>query len=267
MPARNTVNTDFFQCARGSSRLKQNCLLILEEPLVIRIKGDADYTIMRTPGNDRELAAGFLLSEGMIETVDDIEMLMECPDAPNLIEVKISEGKIASTGHRNMIINTSCGLCGKEDISLLIKELKPLSEGIVLDENVIYDVPGKVLQNQDLFHATGATHAAALFDVTGRIGVVREDIGRHNALDKVIGNALLNRIHPREHGVFLSGRISLEMILKAYRVGISILAAVSAPTGTAVEVAKQTGITLCGFLRGSKMSIYSHEERIREANT
>ena len=265
MPSRNTVNTDFFQCVRGSGRLKQNCLLTLEEPLVIRVKGDADYTIMRTPGNDRELAVGFLLSEGMIKTVDDIEMLMECQDTPNLIEIKISEGKIVSTSRRNMIINTSCGLCGKEDISILIKELKPLAGGIELEENVIYDVPEKVLQKQELFHATGATHAAALFDITGRIGVVREDIGRHNALDKVIGNAALNRASIREHGVFLSGRISLEMILKAYRVGISILAAVSAPTGTAVDVAKQIGITLCGFVRGGKMSIYSHEERIRES--
>lgn len=265
MSVRNTANMDFLQCSRGSARLKQNCALTVEEPLVIRIKGDTDYTIMRTPGNDRELTAGFLLSEGIIKTVDDIEMLQECQDAPGLIEIKISANmKTDSASRRNMIINTSCGLCGRENIRELIKGLQPLPEGIVLSENIIYDVPGKVLQNQALFHATGATHAAALFDVAGRVGVVREDIGRHNALDKVIGNALLNNIHIREHGVFLSGRISLEMVLKAYRAGISIVTAISAPTGTAVEAAKQAGITLCGFLRGGKMCIYSHEERIKE---
>ncbi len=265
MSTPHTAPADFFQCTQGSGRRKEKGLLTLEEPLVIQVAGDADYAIMRTPGNDRELAVGFLMSEGMITSVDEIQLLMECPDGPGRIEIRTSGGKTVSTGRRNMMVNTSCGLCGKENIGLLIKDLKPLPEGLVVDEAVFYDVPAQVLQRQELFHATGATHAAALFDAAGRAGVVREDIGRHNALDKVIGNAVLNRLRLADYGVFLSGRISLEMILKAYRAGISIVAAVSAPTGTAVEVAQQAGLAVCGFLRSGEMSIYSHAERIRES--
>ena len=240
---------------------KETRAVVLESALVISVNGEADYAIMRTPGNDRELAVGFLFSEGMIGGVGEVTMLMECPDAPNSIFVKTSRPD-AAVVKRNLVISSSCGLCGRADIEALVAGLPAADGQIRMEAALLYAVPASVRGAQALFAETGGTHAAALFDPQGRLLVVREDVGRHNALDKVIGNALLTGVAMNGLGVFLSGRASLEMIVKAARARIPIVAAVSAPTEAAVDVAGRLGITLCGFVRGDEVTVYTHEYRL-----
>jgi FdhD protein len=235
--------------------------VVHEFPLVINVNSSADYILMRTPGNDRELVVGFLLTEGLINSVDDIQMLGECADVPHRVAVRVTTPQAEAL--RNLTVNSSCGLCGRTDVEALIRDLKRVTGDISVTPDVLYAVPDRVREAQILFRATGGTHAAALFDAAGRIQVVREDIGRHNALDKVIGHALLNGIQTARVGVFLSGRTSLEMILKAARAQMPLVAAVSAPTAMAIEAARRAGITMCGFVRGAEITVYTHEQRVR----
>jgi len=236
--------------------------VIVESALVISVNGTSDYTIMRTPGNDRELAAGFLLTEGMVESVNEILMLKECPQAPNTIRTETSNPQAESI-NRNLVVSSSCGLCGRADMDLLLDKLGKVSEeGFQVSYSVIYDIPKRVLPAQSLFKVTGATHAAALFDESGEVFVLREDIGRHNAMDKAIGAALLRGRPTARMGVFLSGRVSLELVVKAARSGIPLMVSVSAPTDAAVSMADKLGITLTGFARESGFTIYTHPERV-----
>jgi FdhD protein len=235
--------------------------VIVESALVIGVNGKSDYTIMRTPGNDRELAAGFLFTEGIIESVNEIMMLRECPETPHAIAVQTANASAAPV-NRNLVVSSSCGLCGRADMDALLDSLGRITEGIEVPYSVIYDIPRQVIPAQYLFKAAGATHAAALFDEEGTIFVVREDIGRHNAMDKVIGAALLRGKPTAKMGVFLSGRVSLELIIKAARSGISVMVSVSAPTDAAVTMADKLGITLTCFARESGFTIYAHPERI-----
>lgn len=234
--------------------------VVREGALAIGVDGKSEYVIMRTPGNDRELALGFLFSEGMIHAASDVAMLMECPDAPGAITIRTTLA--GGVVERNLVINSSCGLCGRADLEALLRSL-PAAEGdFRVDVSVLYDVPKAVRKAQTLFTETGGTHAAALFDRSGRIVAVREDVGRHNALDKVIGHALLAGGRMNEMGAFLSGRASLEMIVKAARARIPLVAAVSAPTDAAVDAARRLGITLCGFVRGDEATVYSRGDRL-----
>lgn len=235
--------------------------VIVESAFVISVNAASDYTIMRTPGHDRELTAGFLFSEGIINRIDDISMLRECPETPNSIAVKTA-GIAATPVYRNLVVSSSCGLCGRADMDALLATLDRVAEGIRISHRVLHDIPERVFQAQGLFKDTGATHAAALFDENGRIFVVREDVGRHNAMDKVLGAALLQRAETCKMGVFLSGRASLELIVKAARAGISVMVSVSAPTDAAVTLADRLGIALIGFARVSGFTIYAHPERI-----
>ena len=234
--------------------------VVRESALAIGVDGKSEYVIMRTPGHDRELALGFLFSEGMIHAVSDVTMLMECPDAPGAITVRTTLA--GSVVERNLVVNSSCGLCGRADLESLLRSLPEAEGDFRLDPSVLYGVPQAVRKAQTLFTETGGTHAAALFDRSGRIVAVREDVGRHNALDKVIGHALLTGGRMNEMGAFLSGRASLEMIVKAARARIPLVAAVSAPTDAAVDAARRLGITLCGFVRGDEITVYSREDRL-----
>lgn len=233
--------------------------VIAELPLTIRIN-EASFTVMRTPGDDRDLVAGFLLTEGFIEALNDINALSECHDNPHLITVKTK--RPIGSARRNMMITSSCGLCGHENIPELLSSLKPLSSPLKMPMDVLFRVPEQVRAAQVLFNRTGGAHAAALFDAKGKLRAVREDVGRHNALDKVIGHALLTAINTEELGVFLSGRASLELIIKAARARIPVVVSVSAPTAAAVKVAEKLNITLVGFARESGFTIYTDSGRI-----
>ena len=235
--------------------------VVVERAFVIGVNSTTDYTIMRTPGNDRELTVGFLFTEGIVDSVNDIMIMGECPDMPHAIVVKTANTSTAPV-NRNLVVNSSCGLCGRADMDALLERLGQVTEGIKVPYSLIYDIPERVIPEQSLYKATGATHAAALFDEDGEIFVVREDIGRHNAMDKVIGAAMLARRPTAQMGAFLSGRVSLELIVKAARAGLSILVSVGAPTDTAVTMADKLGITLTCFARKSGFAIYSHPERI-----
>ena len=234
-------------------------VVIAERPLTIQVDGAA-YTLLRTPGADRELVVGFLFTEGLIAGAGDIQLLRQCPDSPDVIAVSTSEAKDKPL--RSLLITSSCGLCGREDIDAMVASLPRVESPFRVPLATVYRVPAAVRALQPLFNATGGAHASAFFDAAGRVSCVMEDVGRHNALDKLIGHALLRGGVPGDAGLFLSGRTSLEMIVKAARAGIPIVAAVGAPTVAAVEAANRLGITLCGFLRDERMCVYAHEGRI-----
>lgn len=234
--------------------------VVVERPLVVSVDG-AEYAIMRTPGDDRELAVGFLYSEGLIPGLDAVVLLSECSETPDSIVVRTAAGASASA-QRNLVVNSSCGLCGRLDIAALVKSLRPVGTGQRVDSAVLRRVGEKVRGQQSLFAATGGTHAASLFGLAGELVVVREDVGRHNALDKVLGHALLRGLDAGKLCVYLSGRVSLEMVVKAGRAGLSVIAAVSAPTDAAIDAAERLGIALCGFVRGGEFTVYTHGERI-----
>lgn len=233
--------------------------VISEFPLTIRINDDS-FTVMRTPGDDRELVAGFLFTEGLIESLDDIHTLNQCEDSPHVITVKTK--RKSGITPRNMVITSSCGLCGHENIPALLESLKRLDCPMKMPLDVLFRIPERVRESQVLFSRTGGAHAAALFDTQGNLQAVREDVGRHNALDKLLGYALLAGLATGESGIFLSGRVSLELIIKVAKARVPLVAAVSAPTAAAVQAADRLGITLCGFARGNEVSVYANGGRI-----
>jgi len=252
------VETIKFDQAHPEGQSKHD-VVISEGPLNIQVDGTT-YTLLRTQGNDRELVAGFLFTEGLIESVDDIMILTECQDAPDVINVTTSTTK--EKPRRNLIMTSSCGLCGREDIRGLLQSLEQVESTLQITPTLLYGVSEKIREQQPLFCSTGSAHASALIDSSGSIRCVREDVGRHNALDKIIGHSLMHGLPMNDMVVFLSGRISFELIIKAARARIPVLAAVGAPTGAAVDAAAQLGITLCGFLRDNSVSVYTHCGRI-----
>lgn len=235
--------------------------LIQEAPLIISVNWAQEYSIMRTPGHDEELTAGFLFTEGIIQAMDEVTLMRKCKGEKGGMDVSTLETG-APIVKRATSVNSSCGLCGRVDLESLIEGLRPVEEAFPFPAERLHELPHHIREAQALFHATGASHAVALFDALGQVVVVREDVGRHNALDKVIGERLLARKPLASHGAFLSGRASLEMIIKAARAGFPMVAAVSAPTNLAVEAAERLNITLCGFVRGREITIYTHPERI-----
>jgi FdhD protein len=243
----------------GPAENRARASVITEFPLTIRVNDDS-FTVMRTPGDDRELVTGFLFTEGLIESLDDIHMVSQCEDSPHVITVKTA--RQSGITPRNMIITSSCGLCGHEHIQALLESLKRLDGPLKMPLDVLFRIPARVRASQVLFSRTGGAHAAALFDTHGNLQAVREDVGRHNALDKLLGHALLAGVATGESGIFLSGRVSLELIIKVVRARVPLVAAVSAPTAAAVQAAERLGITLCGFVRGDEVSVYANGGRI-----
>lgn len=262
-PSEATRETDVikFDRAHPTGRRYRD-VVISESPLTIQVDG-TPYSLLRTPGNDRDLVVGFLFTEGLIETVDDIMLLSECQDSPNTFTVKTAEPK--EKAQRTLVMTSSCGLCGREDIGALVASLGRIESDCHIPLERIYQVPTLVRRMQPLFCSTGSAHAAALIQADGHVACVREDVGRHNAMDKLIGHALLHRLSFDGATVFLSGRTSIEMVIKAGRARIPILLAVGAPTDDAVEAADRLGITLCGFLRGEEFNAYTHAGRISVA--
>jgi FdhD protein len=242
----------------------------VEEPLEMRIGGDAIAVTMRTPGNDEELAAGFLLSEGIVRTRADLTDISHCSlpaSLGNVINIELAPTVkfTPAAAQRFGTISTSCGLCGKTSIEFIRQQLPPIdsSARVQIDEATLLELPGRLRSAQGNFTRTGGIHAAGIFDLDGTLVVVREDIGRHNAVDKAIGRALLDGLLPlSRHILVVSGRSSLEIVQKALAGGIPIVAAVSAPSSLAVNFARECGQTLIGFLRPPTFNVYSHIERV-----
>ncbi|MBP5972922.1 formate dehydrogenase accessory sulfurtransferase FdhD [Brasilonema sp. CT11] len=259
---------------KGQVRPRQD-QLTTEEPLEIRLVSP-EKTIaitMRTPGADFELAAGFLYSEGVISCKEDIQRMSYCVDKSveieqryNIVNVTLREGLNPDLQplERHFYTTSACGVCGKASLEALRLRGCPviLPQPIVTAE-MIYDLPDKLRAAQGIFKATGGLHAAALFDAQGQLLNLHEDVGRHNALDKLIGSALLSEQLPlSDHIVMVSGRSSFEILQKSTAAGVPIVCSVSAPSSLAVSVAKEFGITLIGFLRGERFNVYTGFERI-----
>jgi FdhD protein len=251
--------------------------LAVEEPLELRINGAAITVTMRTPGSDVELAQGFLLTEGVIGQRDDIARVEYCRGAGddgantyNVLDVSLASGvsmpEVDVT--RNFYTTSSCGVCGKGSIDAIrtISRHSPGDDPTVVAAETLSAMPDQLRSAQRVFASTGGLHGAALFDADGTMLVVREDIGRHNAVDKVIGWAVEHERIPLSGTVLLvSGRASFELTQKAVMAGIPVLAAVSAPSSLAVDLASQAGLTLVAFLRGESMNVYTRPDRVKHA--
>ena len=248
--------------------------LVVEEPLEIRVGGSALTVTMRTPGADVELAQGFLLTEGLIAGRDDIARAAYCQgknddgvNTYNVLDVQLAPHvpppQVDVT--RNFATTSSCGVCGKAslDAVTLVSRHAPGDDPTTVPSTVLTSLPGRLREAQQVFADTGGLHAAALFDADGTPLVLREDVGRHNAVDKVVGWALeAGRVPLAGTVLLVSGRASFELTQKAVMAGIPILAAVSAPSSLAVELAEASGVTLVAFLRGDSMNIYTRPDRV-----
>lgn len=250
--------------------------LAVEEPLEIRVNGTPITVTMRTPGSDFELAQGFLLTEGVITRRDDVEAIRYCSGAGpdglntyNVLDITLAAGVPAPDTDvtRNFYTTSSCGVCGKASLDAVrLSSRYPVGDQVLrIDSRTLTALPGRLRSAQKVFATTGGLHAAGLFDVDGALLASREDIGRHNAVDKVIGWALENDRIPLQDAVLLvSGRASFELTQKAVMAGVPMLAAVSAPSSLAVDLASESGLTLVAFLRGDSMNIYSRPDRIHD---
>jgi FdhD protein len=248
--------------------------LAAEEPLEIRVAGRPLTVTMRTPGNDFDLARGFLVSEGVVTADSDIAAIRYCAGATaddgntyNVVDVRLADGVPLPdvSVERNFYTTSSCGLCGKASLEAVrtISRWCVARDPLRLNTETIAALPDKLRAAQRVFDRTGGLHAAALFDAAGELWCVREDVGRHNAVDKVIGWALdQGRLPLSGMTLMVSGRASFELVQKAVMAGIPALAAVSAPSSLAVDLAREMGLTLIGFLRGTSMNVYSGIERI-----
>jgi len=245
-----------------------NDQVAVEEPLEIRIGNRPLLVTMRTPGNDEELAAGFMTSEGFTNSKADFREMDRCPlssNPENTIRIrfgdKVDEKSIES--RRYSAVSSSCGVCGKTSIEAIGSSFSQIESDLKAKRQLLFELPERLREKQVVFDRTGGLHSSGLFDQNGKLICLREDVGRHNALDKAIGYALLNGIWPlRKHMLLVSGRVSFEIIQKALAARIPIVAAVSAPSSLAIAMAREYGITLIGFLRPPKMNVYSHPQRI-----
>ncbi len=242
--------------------------VVEEQPLEIRVRGQAVSVTMRTPGHDADLAAGFLLTEGVIRRATDVLRIQYSgrSAACNVIDV-LPAPEVPldlSSLTRHVFASSSCGLCGKATIAAIRQLFDPVASSLRLSASLLSALPEVMRAMQTAFARTGGLHAAALFNARGRLLVLREDVGRHNAVDKVLGHALTSGLLPLDaHILLVSGRCSFEIMQKALAGRVPIVAAVSAPSSLAIDFAEENNQTLIGFLRGERMNIYSHPERIQ----
>ncbi|MGL5017692.1 MAG: formate dehydrogenase accessory sulfurtransferase FdhD [Luteolibacter sp.] len=230
----------------------------VEEPLEIRLDGHPVAVVMRTPSHDAELAAGFLVTEGIISKVGELRKIEPRPEE-NRVLVFLEDGVSVDLGRltRHLFTGSSCGLCGKATLEAVFTEFPPIVHPLLVPDAVLLAAPGKLREAQGTFETTGGLHAAGLFSAAGELLVVREDIGRHNAVDKVIGHALLHEIDMTTAFLLVSGRLSFEIMQKALAAKIPAVAAISAPSSLAVEFAKKSGQSLVGFLRPPTFNRYA----------
>lgn len=259
--AQTILRFDSDHCAEVVDELAQ------EEPLEIRVRGRAISVTMRTPGHDVELAAGFLLSEGILHAPGDMIRAEHCRrnEDENVLNMLLAPEVYVDFERltRHVFATSSCGLCGKATIDAVRSQFPPVDSDVVVAAEVLATLPDAMRKAQATFDRTGGLHAAALFDAEGSLVVLREDIGRHNAVDKVLGYCLLNgHFPPERHVLLVSGRSSFEIMQKALAGRVPIVAAVSAPSSLAVQCARESGQTLVGFLRGRRMNVYAHPDRL-----
>lgn len=248
--------------------------LAVEEPLEIRIGGESFTVTMRTPGNDFELVAGFLVAEGVIAATEDLRHLRYCAGTDeqgnqtyNVIDADLDPllARPSILEQRNVLTTSACGICGTTSIDAVEKTLPDTcaTPQLSITEQALLQLPDSLRENQNVFEKTGGVHAAGLFDGEGQLLCLREDVGRHNAVDKVVGWALLNGKLPLAGTVLqVSGRGSFELVQKAALAGVEMLSAVGAPSHLAVDLAQRAGLTLAGFSRGRSINIYTHDHRV-----
>ncbi len=257
----------------GDGRKRTADSLATEEPMEIRVDAPGMEqrqvaVTMRTPGNDFELAAGFLHTEGLVAATGDVRSVRYCSvpreeQQYNVVTVDLARPYDADLLRRNFYTTSSCGICGKASLDSISVRCAAVADGPAVSEAVVVELPGRLREAQRLFDRTGGLHAAGLFDADGRLLELREDVGRHNAVDKLVGHALLAGTLPlSERVLMVSGRLSFEIVQKAAVAGIPVVCAVSAPSSLAVDAGRRFGMTLVGFVRGSRFNIYTGPERI-----
>jgi FdhD protein len=268
MPAPDTGSVAIIRSGPGGQETTADNVVI-EEPLEIRIGGESFVVTMRTPGDDFDLAAGFLLTEGLIRPAGDIGTLAFCPDEKdpdlrNIVDARLTNDvrPDPERSARSTWANSSCGLCGKATLDSIRQHCEPLVDAVRVNRATIVGMSDVLSQHQTNFQATGGIHAAGLFDMAGRCLGVREDIGRHNAVDKVIGATLREGTLAGAVAMMVSGRLGFEIAQKALVARIPIVVSVSAPSSLAIDLARQFGMTAIGFLRGESMNVYSGSDRV-----
>jgi len=263
MSTNDAVNEIEVDCvsAQSGQLIRDKRLVVREEPLTVEIKDVVTFTIMCTPCDQMALALGFAFTEGLIDKRDDIDILAKCPDDPNVIQIQLAADKKTGDKRRNLLIVSSCGICGSEEIDKIIDTLPVVGNTLRMKMSDLVGMPQQLRERQEIFQQTGGTHAVGLVR-RGEMVAVGEDVGRHSAFDKAIGSCLLRDIPTTATAAVLSGRVSFEMVTKAARAGVELIAAVSAPTSLAIKAAQKSNITLCGFVRGVKATVYCHGHRI-----
>jgi len=253
----------------GRSRETRDDALAVERALEIRIDGRSLAVTLRTPGNDRELALGFMAGEGILRSAADVvavhEAPADCADAPDVLDVSLAPGAVVDWTklERHFTATAACGLCGRAHLDALRTGLMPVASGPPIDVDALLALPARVRGEQATFEATGGLHAAVWCDGQLEPHVLREDVGRHNAVDKVCGWLMEQGRRPVSEGLlWVSGRAGAELVLKAARAGIPAMAAVGAPSSLAVELAEAAAMTLIGFLREGRMNVYAGERRL-----
>ena len=242
----------------GASASPEHDQVAVEEPLELRLDGHPVSVLMRTPGHDEELAAGFLVTEGLIQDPRQIRKIEPRPDEGRVLVFLADEVKIDLTRlSRHLFTGSSCGLCGKATLDAIFTHSPPITHPLEIPDAILLSAPEKLRAAQSIFDTTGGLHAAGIFSATGELLICREDIGRHNAVDKVIGRAFLDGLDLTETFLLVSGRASFEILQKALAARIPAVAAVSAPSSLAVEFAKESGQTLIGFLRPPGFNRYA----------
>jgi FdhD protein len=241
--------------------------VVIEEPLEIRVNGDSLSVTMRTPGDDFDLAVGLLRTEGIIRTREEIGTIAYCPDEDqpelkNIVNVVLVDARRKIESTRRLWSNSSCGLCGKATLEAIHQLCEPIASSIIVSSDLLFSLPLRLRQAQANFERTGGIHAVGLFDPQGSLLVLREDIGRHNAVDKVLGAALLGGLSLSDTIMMVSGRLGFEIAQKGLVAGVPVVASISAASSLAIELATEFGMTTIGFLRGRSMNVYSHPERI-----
>jgi FdhD protein len=239
-----------------------------EEPLEVRIGGEPFAVIMRTPGADRELVTGFLFAERVIRSASDIQGFERHPESRNVVDLGIDDARARDLASRDDVrrrvtVGSSCGLCGRVTVASLRAEAPVILDDWTVPSDIVAGLPGSLRCAQAVFDETGGLHAAGVFNRSGALQVMAEDVGRHNAVDKSIGRMLLDgRVPLHDHILFVSGRTSYEIVQKAFLAGVPLVGAVSAPSSLAVELADEAGITLLGFVRGRSFNAYTHPRRV-----
>jgi FdhD protein len=256
------VQREIWTLTGEKSSLRSDALAV-EEPLEIRVNSQAITTTMRTPGHDLELTLGWLLSDGIIESLEDVNRLESDAHEENVVQVQLREGLAPDLEPRQYSSGSACGVCGKTSLEQIhTRGLEKISSQIQIEPRVLYGLPDALREVQTTFEATGGLHAAALFTLEGELLAMREDVGRHNAVDKLVGFSRLENLPLEQSVMLVSGRVGFEIAQKCVASRVPILAAVGAPSSLAVDLALEFNLSLIGFLRGERANVYSAFERI-----